>query len=498
MLGGAFRHALQVGKRARTETAISRGSTSLSYAAVELAATAVGGLAGKQALVARRGGSGRDARPGLSPMCRGAGRCSSANRTARRADRSWPSRSAGRRWPWDEVAAALADADVVACCTAAEAAVLSLSRCSRQAMAARAERPGPARRPGRAPQRRPRGGRRCPASPCSTWTTSAPSWPARLGERRAEVPAVERIVAEEVDRYNTSLAARSVAPLVTAVHDRAEEVRRAEMARLEAGLRQLSPDERAALDLITRRIVAKLLHEPTVNLKAAAGTARGERAGRRLPGPFRPRSPSCLRLATRGSQLALWQARPRGRAAAQRRTPAWRSSWCTVTTTGDRRVDVPVWEMGGQGVFVREVQAAVLDGRADAAVHSAKDLQPVDGPGPLPGGRARTGRPPRRPGRARLADLAPGRPWCHREPAPPGPAGRRAARTCSSRACGATSAPGWPGSRPGGAIVVAMAALDRLGLAPEPMEVLGTDVMLPQVAQGALAVECRADDDGHP
>lgn len=47
----------------------------------------------------------------------------------------------------------------------------------------------------------------------------------------------------------------------------------------------------------------------------------------------------------------------------------------------------------------------------------------------------------------------------------------------------------------GGAIVVAVAALSRLGLSPEPMETLGIDVMLPQVAQGALGVECRADDE---
>src|SRR5881227_737159 len=46
-----------------------------------------------------------------------------------------------------------------------------------------------------------------------------------------------------------------------------------------------------------------------------------------------------------------------------------------IETTGDRRRDVPVWEIGGRGVFVKEVEAAVLDGRADFAVHSAKDLQ---------------------------------------------------------------------------------------------------------------------------
>src|SRR5947207_12815057 len=75
-----------------------------------------------------------------------------------------------------------------------------------------------------------------------------------------------------------------------------------------------------------------------------------------------------LRAATRGSPLARWQtefvvARLGGDV-----------EIVVVETSGDRRTDVPIHEMGGQGVFVKEVQAAVLDGRADIAVHSAKDL----------------------------------------------------------------------------------------------------------------------------
>jgi hydroxymethylbilane synthase len=166
----------------------------------------------------------------------------------------------------------------------------------------------------------------------------------------------------------------------------------------------------------------------------------------------------------------------------------------TVMTSGDRRADLPVWEMGGQGVFVREVQVAVLAGRADAAVHSAKDLQPVDQPGlrlvavPLradprdalvgavlsglrPGATVATGSQRRR---AQLAYLRPD------------------LRFEGLRGSIATRLARVP---PGGAVVVAMAALTRLGLAPAPMEALGTDVMVPQVAQGALAVECRSDDD---
>ncbi|MFZ9018528.1 MAG: hydroxymethylbilane synthase, partial [Ilumatobacteraceae bacterium] len=78
-----------------------------------------------------------------------------------------------------------------------------------------------------------------------------------------------------------------------------------------------------------------------------------------------------LRAATRGSPLALWQTRHvaalLGRGVEE----------IEVSTVGDRNTDVPIHSMGGKGVFVKEVQAAVLDGRADFAVHSAKDLPAV-------------------------------------------------------------------------------------------------------------------------
>src|SRR3990170_452550 len=75
-----------------------------------------------------------------------------------------------------------------------------------------------------------------------------------------------------------------------------------------------------------------------------------------------------LRIATRGSRLALWQAE---RVAALLGGDV---ELVIVSTTGDQRTDVPIWTIGGTGVFVKEVQQAVLDGRADLAVHSAKDL----------------------------------------------------------------------------------------------------------------------------
>ena len=194
-----------------------------------------------------------------------------------------------------------------------------------------------------------------------------------------------------------------------------------------------------------------------------------------------------LRLATRGSPLALWQARHVAS------DLACECDLVVIETSGDRRQDRPVWEIGGQGVFVKEVQAAVLEGRADAAVHSAKDL-----PSRSAAGLGIAAVPPRADPRdvligSRLSDLAPG------APVATGSVRRRAQLAwvrpdltfLSLRGNIATRLDRIP---PGGAIVMAAAALGRLGLDAPIHEVLEPHTMLPQVGQGAIAVECREDD----
>jgi hydroxymethylbilane synthase len=164
-----------------------------------------------------------------------------------------------------------------------------------------------------------------------------------------------------------------------------------------------------------------------------------------------------------------------------------------VSTEGDRRVDVPLSEIGGKGVFVKEVQAAVLDGRADLAVHSAKDLPAVTPDGlviaavparadardalvgtPLVGiptnGRVATG------SRRRAVQLRELRPDLEIVDLR-GNIATRIAQVAHHDA-----------------VVVAVAALDRLGLSEHIAEVLAVDALCPQVGQGSLAVECRADD----
>ena len=207
---------------------------------------------------------------------------------------------------------------------------------------------------------------------------------------------------------------------------------------------------------------------------------------------------SRLRAATRGSQLARWQA-SRVATLLEAAHPGLQVELVLVETAGDRRRDVPLWEVGGQGIFVKEVQAAVLDGGADFAVHSAKDLPSTTAPGlalaAVPergdprdalvgstldglgvGARVATGSVRRR---AQLAWLRPDLTFAGLR----GNIGTRLQRVAEHDA-----------------VVIAMAALERLGLVDDlaatagAWEALDPSVLLPQVGQGALAAECRADD----
>ena len=205
-----------------------------------------------------------------------------------------------------------------------------------------------------------------------------------------------------------------------------------------------------------------------------------------------------MRLATRGSPLARWQT---DHVAGLLRAahPGLEVEAVVVSTLGDRRLDQDIWQLGGVGVFVKEVQAAVLDGRADAAVHSAKDLPSnpaLAAPGLVlaaipergdprdalvgrsladlpPGARVATGSTRRR---AQLADLRPDLTFTGLR----GSIATRLAKVAEGEVA---------------AVVVAAAALDRLGRTDEAAEVLAPEAVVPQIGQGALAVECREDDE---
>jgi hydroxymethylbilane synthase len=202
-----------------------------------------------------------------------------------------------------------------------------------------------------------------------------------------------------------------------------------------------------------------------------------------------------FRLATRGSPLARRQTESvaDGLRASH---PGIEIEVVEVRTRGDADVSSSLDRIGGQGVFVGEVEAAVRDGRADAAVHSAKDLpstmdrhlviaavparaDPRDGLvgcalADLPaGGVVGTGSARRR---AQLAWLRPDLVFTDVR----GNMARRVSIGESDHVH---------------AVAVAVAAMDRLGWSQRLADVLDPVVMLPQAGQGALAVQCRADDD---
>jgi hydroxymethylbilane synthase len=203
-----------------------------------------------------------------------------------------------------------------------------------------------------------------------------------------------------------------------------------------------------------------------------------------------------LRLATRGSPLALRQTELVSELLRQAH-PDLEVEPLVVRTQGDRDATSPLDQIGGQGVFVTEVEAAVAEGRAEAAVHSAKDMpsvmpaalvlgavptraDPRDGlvgatlAGLPAGGLVATGSARRR---AQLAALRPDLVFTDLR----GNMARRVAVAESGEVS---------------AVVVAVAAMERLGWLGQVRDVLDPVDLLPQAGQGAIAVQCRADDPG--
>jgi len=201
-----------------------------------------------------------------------------------------------------------------------------------------------------------------------------------------------------------------------------------------------------------------------------------------------------LRLATRGSPLALRQTELVSELLRQAH-PGLEVEPVVVRTQGDRDASTPLDQIGGQGVFVTEVEAAVAEGRADAAVHSAKDMpsvmpeafvlgavprraDPRDGlvgvtlAGLPAGGLVATGSARRR---AQLAALRPDLVFTDLR----GNMARRVAVAEEGKVS---------------AVVIAVAAMERLGWIHKVRDVLDPLDVLPQAGQGAIAVQCRADD----
>ena len=267
-----FRRALEAGKRARSETAIGRGTASVSHAAVEMAEERLGSLAESKVVVIGAGAVGESACVALA--ARGIGDLVVANRTPERAA-TLAARAGGRLVTSEELDPELVSADVLVTCTGASVPVIDHDLMARVV----------SRREGRtllvldiAVPRDVVGSVAELPGVTLLDLEDLRDWADRGRQARAsETDLVRAIVAEEVDRYLDDASAREVAPIIGAMHDRAEQVRVSELARFERRLAQLDPAERDAVEALTRGVVAKLLRQPTVRLKQDAGTSRGER-----------------------------------------------------------------------------------------------------------------------------------------------------------------------------------------------------------------------------
>ena len=267
-----FRQALEVGKRARNETGISKSTTSISHAAVEMAKELLGTMQGRSVLVVGAGDMGAGIARALSSA--GAASVTVMNRNTERAEQLAATVGAVVS-PISELASALGGADVVLTCTGATEPIIT----AELVRSVRGE---------------------TPSSPLLIVDIAMPrdvehsvgdianvtlrdlydlrDW-AQVGinARNNEADAVRTIIVEEVERFTQESIARQAAPLVAELHERAENIRRAEMERFAARMSGLTPEQRELVETMSKSVVAKLLHTPSIQLKNSAGTPQGER-----------------------------------------------------------------------------------------------------------------------------------------------------------------------------------------------------------------------------
>ena len=262
-----FRYALESGKRARTETGISRSTASVAHAAVEMAEEILGTLSGKRVLVVGAGEMGEGVAGALSRA--GTESITVLNRTVSRAE-ALAEKIGARVSEFESLETELFTADVVLACTGAGGVIIDHELMARvrngvstpllvvdialprDVAASVAELPGITLRDLDRAQR-------------------------GIDKRASEVGQVREIIGEEVKRFLLDQTQRQAAPLVAQLREVVESIRTAEMDRFESALSAMTPEQRELVESISHGIINKMLHAPSVRLREAAGTPQGER-----------------------------------------------------------------------------------------------------------------------------------------------------------------------------------------------------------------------------
>jgi glutamyl-tRNA reductase len=270
VLNRLFQTSLLVAGRVRNETAVARGAASVSSAAVQLARQIFGSLQGKRAMVL---GAGEMAELALECLVdQGVRTAIVANRTFERAAEI-AERYGAVAMHYDDCWQALAQVDVLLCSTAAPRAVVFAEHV-RPALDARGDRPlcildialprdvDPAVR-----------------ALDNVFLYDLDDLQAvvaaNIERRRGEMPTAEELINGEVNRYWDWLAGLAAVPVLTEMRARMDAVREREVSEALRRLEHLPPNERAVVEELSRSLMNKFLHEPTVRLRAAASNGRG-------------------------------------------------------------------------------------------------------------------------------------------------------------------------------------------------------------------------------
>ena len=273
ILNRLFQSALSIGGRVRAETGLGRGAASVSSAAVELAKKIFGTLAGRRALVL---GAGEMSEVTLECL-RGEGvrSCVVANRTYQRAEelaKSW----GGRAIHWEQLGEELPGTDIVVCSTAAPHPVLTLERIRRVL-------PDGLKRPLCIIDiALPRDVEPAVGEEPNVFLYNLDDLQqivdASLGRRQLELPKAESIIAGGAEEFWSWFSGLAVVPTIRDLRARGEALRTSEVERALRRLAHLPAEDQEAIDALTRALLNKLLHSPTVRLREAAGNGRGTTA----------------------------------------------------------------------------------------------------------------------------------------------------------------------------------------------------------------------------
>lgn len=258
--------AIRCGRRARSETEISHGAVSVAFAAVSLAHKVFGDLTGRAALVLGAGDTGALVSKHLREH--GIGRLLVVNRNIERA-RTLAAEMRGEPLGLESLASALAQVDIVITATSAPLPLIDAPMV-RAAMKARQHRSYLLVDIG-VPRDVHPDVRRIDNVFLHDVDGLQVMIEQTLLRRRREVPKVEKIVTEEIDRFLEWHSGLQAAPAIKELRGRMEELRNAEIERHAS---HLTPDQRAAVDMVTRALLNKVMHRPTTLLRDA--TSRGE------------------------------------------------------------------------------------------------------------------------------------------------------------------------------------------------------------------------------